>query len=137
MAEDSFSMFAGQVDEAAASARTAREAVAAASLARPSGGPPELGELGAEAIERYCEAAAAHVEEVGQELLAVAESFHQECRVLAQGMRDAARIEAERTRSFTGRLRAAALEFRAIRERFAAGEMPAPAERASSEAAEQ
>src|SRR5258705_9830470 len=81
----------------------------------------ELGKLAAEAIEKYCDAAAAHIEQVGEETFTLASSFREECRTLAAGMRDAAKIEAQRTVDFTAKLQTAALELKAIRERFASG----------------
>ena len=79
---------------------------------------PELGKLGAEAIEKFTEAAAVHIESVGQELLTLAQQHDENCKVLAKEMREAAKVMAAQTIEFTNKIKQAGLDMKAIRSRF-------------------
>jgi transcription-repair coupling factor (superfamily II helicase) len=79
---------------------------------------PELGKLGGEAIEKYTEAAAAHIEQVGKELLELAMHHDGECKRLAKEMREAAKLMAVQTVQFTRTIKQAGDEVTAIRARF-------------------
>lgn len=79
---------------------------------------PEMGKLGGEAIIQFCEAAAVHIEQVGQEIMAMAESTVAESKILVENMRMMAQLESERTVAFTTRLKEAAQGITAARAKF-------------------
>jgi len=96
---------------------------------------PELGKLGGEAIEKYTEAAAVHVEQVGDDLLKIAreqcdglmklaEHHHGECHRMAGEMREAAKIMAAQTVEFTAKVMSATTEVTALMDK-AMGEVAA------------
>src|SRR5262249_36857822 len=82
---------------------------------------PELGNLGAEAINKYAEAMAVHIEQVRDEILNVAKDLAEELTITAANVREIGKLEAERTVQATTRMREAFLGARELRDRFVNG----------------
>lgn len=80
----------------------------------------DFGNLSAEPLVKFAEAAAVHIEQVGEEILNEGAKLNQDCIRLASDIRNVAKAQAEAIRANCARTRAAAKGLMAIRDEFRA-----------------
>jgi hypothetical protein len=85
--------------------------------------PADFGKLGGDAVLKYSEAAAVHIEQVGREILEDAQRKFSDCQRLADDIRGAAEAHAIAINAHTARSRMAATGMTDIRDTFRADQV--------------